>query len=185
MVAGAVLAGGRYSRGMNPRVLLLVPLLLPLAGCIERRIEITSEPSGALVWVNDQQVGRTPTQAAFKYHGVYDVRLQLDGFEPLVTEAEASPPIYEHAPLDLFAEMAPAQIENVQRWHFVLEPALETRQSREELEAGLLERAGEMRRELEAIPAPDDGEDADEAFEPAEGDKGEGAESGQAGSAAD
>jgi hypothetical protein len=127
-------------------------------GCVERRIEITSEPSGALVWVNDQQVGRTPTQASFLYHGVYDVRLQLDGFEPMVTEAEASPPIYEHAPLDLFAEMVPAQIKNVQQWHFVLEPAMESTLSREELEAGLLERAGVMRAELEAVPMVEDGD---------------------------
>ena len=129
-------------------------------GCVERRIEITSEPAGALVWVNDQQVGRTPTQASFLYHGVYDVRLQLDGFEPLVTEAEASPPIYEHAPLDLVAEMVPARIQNVQHWHFVLEPSLESTLSREELEAGLLERAGAMRGELEAIPMVGDEEDA-------------------------
>lgn len=131
-------------------------------GCVERRIEITSEPAGALVWVNDQQVGRTPTQASFLYHGVYDVRLQLDGFEPLVTEAEASPPLYEHAPLDLFAEMAPARIQNVQKWHFVLEPSLESTLSREELEAGLLERAGVMRGELEAIPMVGDGDEASE-----------------------
>ena len=125
-------------------------------GCVERRIEITSEPAGALVWVNDQQVGRTPTQASFLYHGVYDVRLQLDGFEPLVTEAEASPPLYEHAPLDLIAEMAPTRIQNVQKWHFVLEPSLESTLSRDELEAGLLERAGAMRSELEAVPRDED-----------------------------
>lgn len=133
------------------------------AGCVERRIEITSEPAGALVWVNDQQVGRTPTRASFLYHGVYDVRLQLDGFEPMVTEAEASPPVYEHAPLDLLAEMVPARIQNVQRWHFVLEPSLESTLSRDEIEAGLLERAGLMRGELEAVPMlVDEGEPMDE-----------------------
>ena len=140
------------------RVFVLILLVLCCGGCVERRIEITSEPPGALVWVNDQQVGRTPTQASFLYHGVYDVRLRLEGFEPLVTEAEASPPIYEHAPLDLFAEMLPMQIENVQRWHFVLEPSLESTLSRDALEAGLLERAGVMRSGLEAVPMVEAGE---------------------------
>ena len=150
-------------------MLISAAACVSLTGCVERRIEITSEPAGALVWVNDQQVGRTPTQASFLYHGVYDVRLQLDGFEPLVTEAEASPPLYEHAPLDLVAEMVPARIQNVQHWHFVLEPSLESTLSRDELEAGLLERAGAMRGELEAIPmvkdeaeASDDQTDADD-----------------------
>ena len=113
-------------------ILALTPLaLVALTGCVERRIEITSEPSGALVWLNDQQVGRTPTQAAFLYHGVYDIRVELEGFEPLRTEAEAKAPLYENAPLDLFAEALPMRIDNVQRWHFVLEPSLESTLGRE------------------------------------------------------
>lgn len=137
-------------------ILALTPLaLLALAGCVERRIEITSEPSGALVWLNDQQVGRTPTQAAFLYHGVYDIRVELEGFEPLRTEAKAKAPLYENAPLDLFAEALPMRIDNVQRWHFVLEPSLESTLGREELEGDLLTRAAAMRGELEATGASD------------------------------
>lgn len=160
--SGAAVAYGAaelYALGMHRSIgIILCAVGLAGVGCVERRIEITSEPSGALVWVNDQQVGRTPTQASFLYHGVYDVRLQLDGYEPLTAEAEACPPIYEHAPLDLFAEIVPARLENVQRWHFVLEPSLESTLSRDEIEAGLLERAGVMRNELEAVPMIEAGE---------------------------
>jgi hypothetical protein len=140
---------------MSSRILTIAPLplvALVLTGCVERRIEITSEPSGALVWLNDQQIGQTPTEATFRFHGVYDVRLELDGFEPLITEASASPPIYEHAPLDLFAEALPLRLENVHQWHFVLEPSLESVASTEDLEAGLLERASAMRESLETDP---------------------------------
>ncbi len=145
-----------------PRTLTLFLLALCCTGCVERRLEITSEPSGALVWVNDQQVGRTPTQASFLYHGVYDIRLELDGYEPLRTEAEAKPPIYEHAPLDLFAEALPMRLENTQRWHFVLEPALELMMDKEQLEADLLTRAAAMRTELEATASSDDSSEKDE-----------------------
>lgn len=151
-----------------PRLILpalLVLTALALTGCVERRIEITSEPSGALVWLNDQQIGRTPAQAEFTYHGVYDIRLELDGYEPLRTEAKAKAPLYENAPLDLFAEALPTRIDNIQRWHFVLEPSLESSLPREQLEADLLSRAAAMRTELEASgqkvdgpPNPDEGQ---------------------------
>lgn len=140
---------------MRRTALPCLAALTLLPGCVERRIEITSEPSGAMVWVNDQQVGRTPTAAAFLYHGVYDVRLHLDGYEPLATEAEAEPPFYEHAPLDFAAEVIPARIRNVQRWHFVLTPALEQTLERPTLEADLLARADAMRTKVEQATPPE------------------------------
>jgi hypothetical protein len=136
----------------RPLTLALTLLPVVLGGCVERRIEITSEPPGALVWLNDQQIGRTPTEAEFLYHGVFDVRLEADGYEPLVTSSEASPPLFDRPPIDLFSELIPRRFENVHQWHFVLEPSLESTLSREELEAGLLERASAMRTGLEAIP---------------------------------
>jgi hypothetical protein len=162
-------------RPIPPALLALALLALPLGlgGCVERRIEITSEPSGALVWLNDQQIGRTPTEAGFTYHGVYDLRLELEGYEPLRTEATAKPPLYEHAPLDLFAEAIPARIDNIQRWHFVLEPSLESTLTRDQLEADLTARAAAMRSELEATGQAADGspnpDDAQGEAEPASG----------------
>ena len=29
-------------------------------GCLERTIKVTTEPEGAVVWINDVEVGRTP-----------------------------------------------------------------------------------------------------------------------------
>ena len=56
----------------------------------ERVIEITSEPAGAVVWLNDRELGRTPVQTEFLFFGVYDVRLALEGYEPVVTSREAA-----------------------------------------------------------------------------------------------
>jgi hypothetical protein len=49
-----------------------------LVGCVERTISITSEPRGALVYLNDEEVGRTPVSVPFTYYGVYDVRLERE-----------------------------------------------------------------------------------------------------------
>jgi len=127
---------------------------MSLAGCVDRRLVVTTEPAGALVYINDLEVGRTPLQASFLYHGWYDVRVELEGYEPLRTEAEAAAPVYEYPPIDLVAEALPMTIRNVQRWHFVLTPLAEGALSGEEAERLLAERARSMRAELAATPRP-------------------------------
>jgi hypothetical protein len=122
--------------------------LVCLAGCLERRVHVESDPPGALVTINDVEIGRTPVEADFTYYGEYDVRLDLDGYEPLRTRARADTPIYEYPPFDLVATAMPAKIENVVRWHFKLEKALEDRQSPEEFEKNLLERANTVRQQM-------------------------------------
>lgn len=123
-----------------------------LTGCIERRLSITSNPPGARVWVNDQSVGRTPLETTFVYHGVYDIRLEAEGYEPLVTNAKAVAPWWEYPPIDLIASALPWRVWNTQDWSFQLEPSLESTLGREELEEGLMQRATEMRSDTAGNP---------------------------------
>ena len=87
-----------------------------LAGCVERELTISSEPEGALVFVSDVEVGRTPLTMPFTWYGDYDVILrhrqaQADGktiqYQTLKTHARIDPPWYEIPPLDLLSHMAP------------------------------------------------------------------------------
>ncbi len=100
-------------------LILLTPVL---GGCLERTVTITSEPPGALVVLNDEEIGRTPVETGFRYFGVYDVRLQREGFEPLTTEKEAVAPIWEYPGIDLLAIAAPWRVKTHLTWHFDLEP---------------------------------------------------------------
>lgn len=125
-----------------------------LSGCLERRLSITSEPPGALVWVNDVELGRTPVEADFVFYGEYDVRVQLDGYEPIQQRITAPQPLYEYPPIDLFAGALPVDFENVVKWHFDLVPSLETSQTPEEFEKGLLERARGVREQINDPSAP-------------------------------
>ena len=129
--------------------LLAAPLLLS-TGCVKRTIEITSTPTDALVWVNTREIGRTPVSFEFTYEGRYDVRLEHEGSQPLVTSAATDPPLWDLPGPDFLAEIAPFQIDRVVRWHFELEPA------RSDAE-GLRERAQAMRERLAEWggPAPD------------------------------
>jgi hypothetical protein len=60
-----------------------------LLGCVERTISITSEPEGALVYLNDEEVGRTPVSVPFTFYGVYDVRLEHEAEWVSLSEAAA------------------------------------------------------------------------------------------------
>ncbi len=121
-----------------------------LSGCAQRSITITSSPEGALVWLNDQQVGRTPVEVAFKWYGVYDVRLQREGFEPISTSREAEAPLNEYPVIDLVT--APFPLTDRHTWHFDLQPAAETI-DRPTAERDLIDRASQLRQRA-ATEAP-------------------------------
>ena len=100
--------------------LLLAGLCLTVAGCLEREMTITSEPAGALVYVSDVEVGRTPVTFPFTWYGDYDVILRLDGYETVKTHARIDPPLQETPPLDLLAEIAPWTFTDRRYLHFDL-----------------------------------------------------------------
>ena len=85
--------------------------------------------------------GETPLDVDFTWFGVYDVRLRKDGYEPLVTTAEAKAPLHEQPGIDLAAMAVPGTKRTRIEWNFVLEPS-------EGKAEGLLDRAKEFRNVL-------------------------------------
>lgn len=140
----------------HARLMLAAMLAIPavcLTGCAERRLVINSEPAGATVWVNDVEVGRTPLEANFTHYGTYDVRLRLDGFEPIATSAEATAPWYEFIGADLVTEAIPTGVTTRVMWNFTLKPSLEQSADKAAFETDLLHRARDMKYLL-APPEP-------------------------------
>jgi hypothetical protein len=91
-----------------------------LGGCRTRTLEITSDPPGALVWLNDEQVGRTPLETGFVHYGAYDVRLRLEGYNPIVTHRTAGAPLVDQPGPDFVSQAFPGDSRTV--WHFKLDP---------------------------------------------------------------
>ena len=131
---------------MRKNAVVLAVKIPALGGCLERTVTITSEPPGALVMLNDEEIGRTPVETGFKYFGVYDVRLQREGYEPIATEREAVAPIWEYPVIDLLAIAAPWRVKTAIKWHFDLEqlPQPGTAEAME-AESELFDRAGTFR----------------------------------------
>ena len=90
-------------------------------GCVKRTISISSSPGGALVWVNDREVGRTPVVLEFVYYGEYDVRLEKNGQEPIMTSRWATSPAWDFPIVDIVGESFSNKESNV-RWHFEMTP---------------------------------------------------------------
>jgi hypothetical protein len=112
-------------------------------GCVRRTISVTTTPPGAIVFLNDREIGRTPCDVEFLHYGVYDLRLRLEGYEPVVGSGRADAPVWDFIGADFFAELVPARLESRVEWHFDLEPS--TRDS-----GALRARASEMRSQADS-----------------------------------
>lgn len=116
-----------------------------LAGCAERRIRVTSQPSGARVWLNDQEIGRTPAEARFTFYGSYDLRLEHPGYEPYHAEHVARAPLYEYPGPDLVATALPVDLKSNIDWHVDLVPSPESTLEPAEARTQLMDRAAQLR----------------------------------------
>jgi len=84
-----------------------------LAGCVERRMTIVSDPPGAAVIVNGKDIGAAPVDVPskmFVYYGDYDITLLRDGYEPALIRQAVTRPWYQCFPLDFVSE-------NLIPWH--------------------------------------------------------------------
>ena len=93
--------------------ILAVGVVLLLSGCVERTMKITTSPPGALVIVNDEEVGLSPVRFSFLWYGDYDIILRRQGFQTLKTNYRVDAPWYQYPPVDLIAEcLIPATIKD-------------------------------------------------------------------------
>ena len=131
----------------------MLAIALPvLAGCVEKTIKITSQPTGAVVYLNDEEVGRTPTEVRFTFYGDYGVILRKEGYQALQTHKQINAPWYQLPPIDIIADLLiPTTIYNRHDWNFELQP--QQLPAKEEL----LERAEEFRGEALHLPAREPG----------------------------
>lgn len=136
-----------------PTSAVLGILILFLPGCLQRTLSITTEPPGALVWLNDVEIGITPLETDFTYYGGYDLRIRRPGYEPVVTTQRINPPLHERPVIDLFAEMWPGRIHNRVEWTFALSPSPERGPDSAAAEQEVLARANELRGQLIRQPA--------------------------------
>jgi hypothetical protein len=92
-----------------------------LTGCVRRTMSIMSDPPGALVYMNCQEIGRTPIERDFTWFGTYDVQVRKEGYETLKTSTKVIAPWWQWVPFDLPAELFP--LTDRHHLHYALTPA--------------------------------------------------------------
>ena len=104
-------------------VLLIVATALLDSGCVRRRMNLRSNPSGAMVYVDDQQIGMTPVSTSFRYYGTRKIKLVKDGYETHTAMHTFQAPWYEFPPLDFVSEtLIPREIRDERILDFQLQP---------------------------------------------------------------
>jgi len=112
-------------------------------GCIERELKIDTTPNGAMVALNDEEIGQAPVTVSFNWYGDYYVRVSKDGYETLNTHKMLKAPWYDHFPFDFFVGVLwPQRIVDSYEWTFELE------EKKEMTREDLLQKAEELQKEM-------------------------------------
>lgn len=117
----------RMSRRLSPALALALGVLACLPGCVQRRMTIRSNPPGALVYIDDNEIGTTPISTDFVYYGTRKIRLVKDGYETLTVLQPVRAPWYQIPPLDFFSEnLVPGEIRDRRTLTYQLHPQMVT-----------------------------------------------------------
>lgn len=107
----------------RPVFCLFVLVSLTQTGCVHRRLTINSAPSGALVRIDGEDVGYTPTSLDYTWYGIRDVQLLKDGYETQIRQVDISPPWYQRFPFDFVSDnLLGSYLRDHRRFDFRLQP---------------------------------------------------------------
>ena len=92
-------------------------------GCVQRRFTVRSNPPGAVVYVDDYEIGTTPVSHDFVYYGTRKIRLVKDGYETLTVLQKFPAPWYQIIGIDFIAEnIVPGEIRDERVVDYQLQP---------------------------------------------------------------
>ena len=112
----------------NLRFLLCIAAVfavLIVGGCLERQLTIKTNPTAALVELNDEEIGVSPVTVNFNWYGDYNVRISKEGCETLKTHRLLKAPWYDSFPFDFFAQILSSKKVDKYEWEFQLQPKRE------------------------------------------------------------
>ncbi|QDV31291.1 PEGA domain protein [Planctopirus ephydatiae] len=103
--------------------ILLAGLCLLQTGCVSRRLLVQSNPPGALVLLEGEEVGYTPVAVDFTYYGTREVTLIKDGYETLKVMQPVPAPWYQWPGIDFFSDnLLPHRVTDRRRLSYSMQP---------------------------------------------------------------
>jgi hypothetical protein len=107
------------------RGIIILSLVIIFAGCANRQMTIRSQPEGAKVIIDSQEMGVTPYTFPFTYYGTRQIILQKEGYQTQTNMAPVKPPFIHIFPFDLLIFLIPYPIENHYVFSYILSPKKE------------------------------------------------------------
>jgi hypothetical protein len=136
-------------------LLILVTAVFAFSGCVTRSITVKTNPSNALVYIDDELIGESPVSMPFAFYGTRKVMIERKDEDGVLTHERTivfekiKAPVYEIFPLDFFSELVwPFKIKDDQvlSYNLVeLDPL-----SIKERQAKMLKSAEELRQRVNA-----------------------------------
>ena len=113
-----------FSRRFRLMILaLLLAELVFVSGCVRRRLTVRTSPPGAVAYLDNIELGKTPISRNFEYYGKRELKLIKEGYEPHVEMIHLRAPWYQWIGLDFVTEvLIPGTITDEQGYSINLKP---------------------------------------------------------------
>jgi len=130
-------------------VLALLAWAATCAGCVERRYTVRTDPPGATIIVNGEEIGPSPASHNYYFYGNREITMILDGHETRTVIQPMPAPWWDNYLTEFFTEnLLPFTLRDDREFRYRLEPA------QSPLEGDLRERAEGLRSEARVQPKP-------------------------------
>ena len=91
-------------------------------GCVKKTLTIDSQPQGALVVLNECEVGRTPVTVPFVWYGSYEIILSKEGYDTQVIHQRIFAPPHQWLGVDLITEaLIPMEFKDEKHFKYTLD----------------------------------------------------------------
>ncbi len=90
---------------------LILVAIIAFSGCVTRSITVKTNPSNALVYIDDELIGESPVTIPFTYYGTRKIMIERKDEDGVLTHERTiafekiKAPVYEVFPLDFFSEL--------------------------------------------------------------------------------
>ena len=133
----------------GPAALWLLASVVLVSGCVERRYTIRTDPPGAIVIVNGEEIGPAPASKSFTFYGDRQISLILDGYQTQTVIQPINAPWWDNYFTEFFTEnIVPVSMRDEREFKYQMVPAQSPPM------AELRDRAENLRKEAQVLPKP-------------------------------
>jgi hypothetical protein len=129
--------------------LIGLAVTLGQTGCVKRRYTIRTDPPGATVIVNNEEIGRSPVSRSFTFYGDREITLILDGYQTQTVRQPIKSVWFDNYLTEVFTEnLIPFTLRDEREFVFKMQPEVAPPY------VDVLSRGENLRSQSRVIPPP-------------------------------